>query len=638
MCGIAGIASRSSIDELGTLRLMRDLLSHRGPDAGGEHADPNVALGIRRLRIVDLLTGDQPQANEDGTIWTVFNGEIYNFLELRGELARGGHRFATERSDTEVIVHLYEEMGERCVERMEGMFALAVWDAPRRTLLLARDRMGKKPLLYVAESDRITFASEHVALLSGLRSRQTVDPLAIRAYLRLGYVPAPGDAFAGVRKLPPAHVAVWRDGALQLRRYWSPPAAGTLAIGEADAVAELRRLLRNAVGRRLIADVPIGAFLSGGVDSSGVVATMADLTPRVRTFSIGFDDDEYSELPHARRIAERYATEHHEYVVRPEGLSSIDTLVRHYGEPYADSSAIPTYYLSKLTREHVTVALNGDGGDEIFAGYERYQAAAVAARLDAVPEGVRAPMARALSAALPDSLSPRSPWRRAKRFLRATALPARERYLRWLGVFDAEQLDGLLDPAFARATDAAERPGALGEGAGWDRRDPVASAQAIDLGLYLPDDLLVKVDIASMANSLEVRCPLLDREIVEFGVSLPTALKIRGGERKYILKKALEDRVPRENMFRRKQGFAVPIGRWFRRDLRAFAEDVVLSDRARSRGYFRPDALTRLVTDHTAGRADHTHRLWALLMLELWHRELVDGVAPAQTVAIPAAS
>ena len=636
MCGIAGIASRTAANASGPMRRMRDMLTHRGPDAAGEYVRPHVALGIRRLSIVDLVTGDQPQSNEDGTVWTVFNGEIYNFIDLREELASRGHRFATERSDTEVIVHLYEDHGEHFVERLEGMFALAVWDERTRTLLLARDRMGKKPLLYAAEDDRITFASEHAALLEGLRRRPGIDPAAIRQYLRLGYVPAPGDAFRGVRKLEPAHVAVWRDGALELRRYWSPPAAGSLRISEGDAIAECRRLIGAAVARRLIADVPIGAFLSGGVDSSGVVATMASLSPHVRTFSIGFEESDYSELPHARRIAERYGTDHHEFVVRPEGLEAVELLVRHYGEPYADSSAIPTYFLSRLTRQHVTVALNGDGGDELFAGYERYTAVQLASRLDRIPGALRRPALGIASRLLRDSISPLSRSRRAKRFLRATAQDPRDRYLRWLGVFDTSELQGLLDPAFASATAAAERTGALGDLPSFEGSDPVATAQAIDRRLYLPDDLLVKVDIASMANSLEVRSPLLDRELVEFAVALPTALKIHGGERKYLLKKALEDRVPRENMYRRKQGFAVPIGTWFRGDLRGFTEEVLLSERARSRGYFQPHEVTRLVRDHADGRADHTHRLWALLMLELWHREFADR-AGSQAEAIPAA-
>jgi len=568
------------------------------------------------------VTGDQPQSNEDGTVWTVFNGEIYNFRELRAELAERGHRLATANSDTEVIVHLYEDFGDRLAERIDGMFALAVWDTKDRTLVLARDRMGKKPLLYTELNGEIVFASEHHALIAGLGSVPRPDPGAVRAYLRLGYVPAPLDAFAGVRKLPPAHTLVWRHGRTTLRRYWSPPAAGSLRIGETEAVAETRRLVDAAVARRLVADVPIGAFLSGGVDSSGVVATMARLAGRVKTFSIGFEEEGFSELRYARVIADRYGTDHHEFVVRPSALEILPTLVRHYGEPYADSSAIPTYYLARLTRQHVTVALNGDGGDEMFAGYERYLAARLAARLDLVPRPLRQASLGLVARLVPDSISPRSSSRRMRRFLQAAALPPRERYLRWAGLFDSAQLRELLAPDFADLTNGVEQAPPLG-GGGW-HGDPVAAAQAFDLRLYLPDDLLVKVDIASMANSLEVRSPLLDRELVEFAVSLPSDLKLRGSRQKHVLKKAFEDRVPAENMYRRKQGFAMPIGEWLRGELRPLAEDVLLSGTSCDRPYFRRAPLERLVRDHLDGRADHSHRVWGLLMLELWHREFID--------------
>ena len=622
MCGIAGIVSSGPEDLGGGMRAMRDRLVHRGPDSAGEFVDQHAALGVRRLRIIDLVTGEMPQSNEDGTVWTVFNGEIYNFRELRDELAAGGHRFKTASSDTEVIVHLYEDLGERFVERIDGMFAIAVWDSRRRTLVLARDRLGKKPLLYSESAGRLAFASEHDALLRGLGCVPPVDPAAIALYLRLGYVPAPLDAFTGVHKLPPAHVLVWRDGRTAVRRYWAPPETGTLKIGEEEAILEVRRLLDRAVSRRLVADVPVGAFLSGGVDSSGVVATMARLTATVRTFSIGFDEGGYSELPHARRIAERYGTEHHEFVVRPDAVSILPLLARHYGEPFADSSAVPTYYLSKLTREHVTVALNGDGGDELFAGYDRYFAVRLASSLDRIPRAIATPLLSGAARLLPDSLVPTGRRRRAKRFLLAAAMPSRERYLRWLGLFDAAELRDLVVPELLAAVPRERTAFDTFEMNG---HDPVAAAQALDLQLYLPDDLLAKVDIASMANSLEVRSPFLDRELVEFVVALPTALKLHGAERKYLLKKALADRVPAENMYRRKQGFAAPIGAWFRGDLRTFTEDTLLSAAARSRGYFRADRLERLVREHTEGTVDHQHKIWALLMLELWHREFVDA-------------
>ncbi|MBM4433554.1 MAG: asparagine synthase (glutamine-hydrolyzing), partial [Chloroflexi bacterium] len=397
MCGIAGIVVGHGRPDTSRMRVMRDRLTHRGPDASGEHVDEHAALGVRRLRVIDLATGDQPQSNEDGTVWTVFNGEIYNFTELREGLAARGHRFATASSDTEVIVHLYEDHGERFVEHLDGMFALAVWDTRRRRLVLARDRQGKKPLLYHRTADGIAFASEHGALLAALERRPGVSLDAVRRYLRLGYVPAPLDAFEGIQKVPPAHVLVHDEAGTRALPYWTPPAPGTLRIGEAEAATELLRLLERAVARRMVADVPVGAFLSGGVDSSAVVALMARSTPRVRTFSIGFEESGFSELEHARRVARTFDTEHHEFVVGPSELDVLPLLVRHYGEPFADSSAVPTYHLSRLTRQHVTVALNGDGGDEVFAGYDRYAAARLAAYLDAIPRPIRAAGSGALA-------------------------------------------------------------------------------------------------------------------------------------------------------------------------------------------------------------------------------------------------
>lgn len=586
--------------------------------------DERAALGIRRLNVIDLVTGDQPQANEDRTVWTIFNGEIYNFADLRDRLTRRGHRLVTA-SDTETIVHLYEDHGEGFVEHLEGMFAIAVWDAARRKLVLARDRMGKKPLLYWERHGELAFASEHWALLASLPERPEVAFSAIRQYLRLGFVPAPHDAFEGVRKIPPGHLLVWSDGQTRLRRYWHPPAAGELlAITEAEAAAELRRLFDNAVRRRLVADVPIGALLSGGVDSSAVVATMARLSAKVRTFTIDFAESDYSESLHARRIAQRFGTEHHEFAVRPSAMDVLPLLVRHYGEPFADSSAVPTYYVSELTRQYVTVALNGDGGDELFAGYERYQAVRVAAMLDQLPAWVRRPPMTLLGRTLRDSASPSSRLRRLRRFASAAMVEPGERYLRWVGVFDRDTLDPLLDKDFSAHTQGAESDLVERVGEAFTRAEPIDAAQRVDLQLYLPDDLLVKADIASMANSLELRSPFLDREIVEFAMRLPLNLRIRGSDRKYLIKRAFADVVPRENMYRRKQGFAVPIGAWFKAELRDLLRDTLCSQRARGRGYFNPEQIARLVDDHIASRADHAHRLWALLVLELWHREFID--------------
>ncbi|MBI3522183.1 MAG: asparagine synthase (glutamine-hydrolyzing) [Chloroflexi bacterium] len=619
MCGINGIVGPRASPE--RMRAMRDRIAHRGPDSAGEYLDDHAALGVRRLRIIDIAHGDQPIANETRTVWTVFNGEIYNYRELRRELEAAGHRFATA-SDTEVVVHLYESHGERFVERLDGMFALAVWDARERRLILARDRFGKKPLLYRVDGDELAFASEHQALLGAAEAAPVVDPLAIGAYLRLGYVPSPLDAFVGIRKLRPGEQLTWQNGQIVLHRYWQVPALGTLRIAEEEAVERIRVLLRAAVEKRLMSDVPLGAFLSGGLDSSAVVATMASLGPRVKTFSIGFAEADYSELTHARRIATAFDTDHHELVVDPLQADVLPMLARHYGEPYADSSALPTYLLSRLTRADVTVALNGDGGDEVFAGYDRYVALRLAALADRIPGGPQ--VAGLVSRLLPLGPSLRGKRGRIGRFLRGAARSGRDRYLAWTELFDAPALADIVESAFA-ARAAGGLADALAERPAWSQGDPVSSAQALDLTLYLPDDLLAKVDIASMAASLEVRSPLLDRALAEFVLSLPTSLRLGGGERKHLMRRAMNGVLPAGIISRAKQGFGIPVSAWFRDPLRELVGDTVLSQRALDRGYFRPERVRALYEDHRAGRADHGARLWSLLMLELWHRELVDN-------------
>ena len=616
MCGIAGVVGVEERDRAAVMRVMRDALTHRGPDSAGEHCDPHSALGVRRLRIIDLVTGDQPQCGEDESVWTVFNGEIYNFHELREELSKQGHTFRT-RSDTEVIVQLYERDGEAFVEKLDGMFALAVWDSSRRTLVLARDRLGKKPVLLYENGGELYFASEHQALVAALNDRFSVDRAAIALYLRLGYVPAPFDAFTGIRKLEPASVLIWRDGKATERRYWHPPQS-VVTVGQDEAVARVRTLFDDAVRKRLVADVPVGAFLSGGIDSSALVASMAAQSKTVRTFTIGFDEQGYSEVEHARRIAQKYGTDHHEFVVRPDMASVLPLLARHYGEPYADSSAVPTYYLSKLTRDSVTVALAGDGGDELFAGYQRYHAVHLAAALDRVPAALRGPMLGGAQALLPRAGDQRGGSARLRRFIVGARRGTGERYLSWLGISDDEWLATSATVEFRPYADGAARE--LTRRAAIPVGDAARRAQLLDVELYLPDDLLVKVDIASMANSLEVRAPFLDRCLVEYALQLPTSLMIRGTRRKWVLRKAFADTLPPENLARKKQGFGVPIGRWLRQDLRPLLGDLVLSTAALQRGYLRPDAIRALVGEHLSG-VDHSHRLWSLLMLELWHRE-----------------
>lgn len=621
VCGIVGAVGPFP-GSLASLRWMRDLLVHRGPDSTGEYATNGAYLGIRRLRVIDLVTGDQPITNEDGTVHAILNGELYNYRELREELVRRGHRFTTA-SDTEVLVHGWESFGRDLPAHVEGMFAFAIWDDRTRELVVARDRMGKKPLLYAQpRPGAFVFTSEFRALLADPDVDRRLDPEALDLYLSFGYVPAPRTIYRGVTKLLPGHLAVWRDGRLETIRYWSSPSPGGREVSEDAAAEELLSVMRAAVRDRLIADVPLGAFLSGGVDSSLVVALMAEAAGRVRTFSVGFDERDYSELAHARRVAERYGTEHHELVIRPDLVEVAPLLARHYGEPFADSSAVPTYYLAKLTRQHVTVALSGDGGDEAFAGYDRYRAMRMAAGLDWIPEAVRAPVLAGAAAMVPGRASRRGRAQRASRFLRGAALPTVRRYLAWTGIFDEAGKDALLAPDAPRYRRAAE---AILADAMGTQGDVAERANQADLRLYLPDDLLVKMDIASMASSLEARSPFLDRRVVEFGVGLPLHLKMRGGRGKYLLRRVAERFVPRENLYRPKMGFGLPVGEWFRGGLGGLLDDTVLSPRALARGLFCPLAVRALVEQHRAGRIDHTHRLWALVMLELWQREVAGG-------------
>ncbi|MGH9329002.1 MAG: asparagine synthase (glutamine-hydrolyzing) [Vicinamibacterales bacterium] len=625
MCGIAGkIAGRGALEDAeATVRAMCRALAHRGPDGEGVVRRGPAILGHRRLAIIDLSAdAAQPMALPDQSLWIVFNGEIYNYRELRAELERAGHSFVT-RSDTEVILHAFQEFGDDCVRRLRGMFAFALWDERRQRLFAARDRVGKKPFLYRFNSDGFTFASEMQGLAADPASRLEPDLPVIDAYLTYGYVPGGQSAFRGVRRLPPAHHLTYEDGGVREVRYWTARRTPKLRISEDDAAAETLRILREAVRLRLISDVPLGAFLSGGVDSSLIVALMAEHgTPR--TFSIGFEEAAYDERRFAAGVASHCQTAHTEFVVRPDAASVLPTLVRHYGEPYADSSAVPTYYLSRLTRQHVTVALNGDGGDEAFGGYERYAATAVAARVDRLPRGVirlLASGARALNR------KPRKAGtlHRLDRFLEAAPLAPVERYSRWVTLFSESQKAHLCTAAFRRAS--AGPPLAFLERAyaESDALDFVDATLHADLVTYLPDDLLVKVDIASMANSLEVRSPLLDHELIEFCARLPIDYKIQGLQTKVLLKRIARQFSPAEVIDRPKAGFGVPIDRWLRHELRDVVDDCLLGSRALSRGYFRREALEQLVDEHLRGRRRWHHLIWAIVMLELWHREFIDG-------------
>ena len=628
MCGLAGIldAARDGpgpeVEAL--IRRMTDRLTHRGPDDAGVHCEPGIALGHRRLSIIDRAGGQQPLTNEDGRVWTVYNGEIYNHGELRQRLQAVGHVFRTH-CDTEVIVHAWEEWGERCVEHFRGMFSLAVWDQRTRTLFLARDRLGIKPLCYAELPDgRLLFASEIKALLACPELSRSLDPLAIEDYFAYGYIPDPRSIFAAVRKLPPGHTLTCRRGCApgEPRCYWSPrfEAAGT--VDPDTAVEAMRSRLHEAVAVRLESEVPLGAFLSGGVDSSAVCALMQPLSERpVDACSIIFGDPRYSEAEYAQAVAHHLGLSHHLYEVRPDRFELIDQLARLFDEPFADPSALPTFEVSRLARQHVTVALSGDGGDEVFAGYRRYRGYAREARVrDRLPpwlrRGVFGPLAR---------WYPKADWApqalRAKATFEALGADPVGGYLRSVAVVDDAQRGLLFSDRFRRELQGYHAVEVLrGHAADAPTADPFAFVQYLDLKTWLPGDILTKVDRASMAHGLEVRVPLLDHHLVEWAGGLGSQLKVRRGEGKWLLKRAFESDLPRDVLYRRKQGFDLPIAEWFRGPLRSRVRDTVLGQRLADSGFLNNQRLHELVDEHQAGRRNHARPLWALLMLESFLR------------------
>ena len=643
MCGIAGrvnFASGAPVAE-GMVRQMCALIGHRGPDGEGVFVEGPVGFGHRRLAIIDLSPGGhQPMSAANGQVWITFNGEIYNYQELRGRLEARGHRFRSQ-SDTEVLLAAYLEFDLSCLDHLRGMFAFAIWDGRTRSLFIARDRLGKKPLHYRIDSDGIAFASEPKAFLAERGFVPEPDHEALSHYLTYQYVPSPYSAFRGVRKLPPAHYLLVRDGRVQVERYWTLRYDPKNAITEQDACEELLERLTEAVRLRLISDVPLGAFLSGGVDSSVIVALMAQLSRApVKTYSIGFDEKAYDELPYAALVARRYRTDHHEFIVRPDATEIFDRLVWHYNEPYADESAIPTYYLSRLTRQHVTVALNGDAGDENFAGYERYVPERLMERYGRLPHAIRHWLAGAASG-LPQAGGPRGLLARGQRWLDRGADTPAGRYARRVVYFDARLKGSVCTPEFARASGEEGSDALLLEALKQNGHGSFLDAMMrTDVGMYLPDCLLVKVDIATMAHGLEARSPLLDHTFMEFVASLPADFKLRNGVKKYIFKKAAARLLPAEILDRRKMGFGVPLDHWFRGALRELVHEVLLGKSAAARGYFRPDIVRRWVDEHETGVRNWHDQLWTMLMLELWHRMFIDQkpVAPEPPLQHPVSS
>ena len=646
MCGITGIfdtrGERPVADAV--LRRMNASLVHRGPDEGSLHLEPGLGFGHRRLSIIDVATGQQPLFNEDGSVVIVFNGEIYNFQQLIPELEALGHVFHT-KSDTEVIVHAWEAWGEDCVSRLRGMFAFALWDRNRQTLFMARDRMGVKPMYWALLDDGILlFGSELKALLAyqdgrGGGLRRDLDPLAVEEYFALGYVAEPRTIFSQARKLEPGHTLAIRRGQPipAPRPFWDLRFTLDNPIGAEDACEELRARLTESVRLRLISEVPLGAFLSGGVDSSAVVATMAGLsdTP-VHTCSIAFDDPAFDEAAFAQTVAERYRTDHFVQTVQSDDFDLIDTLARLYDEPFADSSAIPTYRVCQLARQRVTVALSGDGGDESFGGYRRYRLHLMEERMRrALPAGIRQPLFGLLG-----RVYPKADWAprvfRAKTTFEGMARDAVQAYFHSVSILRDPLRSSMFSDDFKRqlggyhALQVFERHAAK---AGTD--DALALIQYLDLKTYLVGDINTKVDRASMAHSLEVREPLMDHPLVEWLATLPSNLKVRGQEGKYLLKKAMEPKLPHEILYRPKMGFSVPLARWFRGPLKQRVHDAILGERLRATGWFNTATLRQLVDEHQSGRRDHSAPLWTLLMFEAFLRQVVDGggaiagVAPA---------
>jgi asparagine synthase (glutamine-hydrolysing) len=630
MCGIAGFAdltpaaSRSPDANRSRITTMCDVMRHRGPDDAGVHVEPGVALGMRRLSIIDLSTGNQPIHNEDRTVWVVFNGEIYNYRELRRDLEARGHRFCTA-SDTETIVHGYEEWGERVFAQLRGMFGIALWDSRTKTLFIARDRVGIKPLYFGEAGGRLYFGSEAKCLLVNPEVDRRLDAAALDHYLAYQYTPPDGSIFRGIHKLRPGHYLKASGGVVTTQRYWQLPVDRPHRVqGERETLEELRTILADAVRSHMISDVPLGAFLSGGIDSSLVVALMAQAADRpVKTFSIGFEEAEYDELPHARRVARHLGTDHHELVVRPDALGILDRVVWHFDEPFADSSAIPTWYVSEMARRHVTVVLSGDGGDELFGGYTRYLPHPRVESFDRLAPGVGRALAAATWRALPHGA-------RGKNFLRHVARDPRGRYIDSMTFYHADERRALLSPALRAEIghwNAEEHFSAPFQRFGGLPLE--AQLMAFDFETYLPEDCLVKVDRMSMAHSIESRVPLLDHLVIEFAASLPASVRMPGGRLKHLLKEVAFSLVPREMLDRPKQGFAVPVGRWFRGALRDAFGDILGAPLTRQRGYFNPAFVDRVVAEHLSGRRDHTTRLWMLLVFELWHRQYIDQAVAA---------
>ena len=635
MCGIAGVVEthpEGAVDNA-TVHRMCEAIVHRGPDDEGIFVKAGVGLGMRRLSIIDLAGGHQPVFNEDKTVWIVFNGEIYNFPELRVELEKRGHCFYTH-TDTEVIVHLYEDLGADCVNKLRGMFAFALYDSRRGKLLIVRDRLGKKPVHYAFAGGRLLFGSEIKSILAVAPELASVNNEALLQYMYFGYIPDPLTAFLPIQKLPPGHLLEFEAGQVHVRQYWNLPEYGThRPSSEDECLEELEWRLTEAVRIRLISDVPLGALLSGGTDSSTVVALMSRAGSKpVKTFSIGFSHDDFNEAHYARIVAKHFNTEHHELVLEPNILETVETLTTSLEEPFGDSSMLPTYYVSCMARKHVTVALSGDGGDEIFAGYDRYGINLRRQVFERVPAWARHLYREQVFPRLPQNM-------RGRRFSYNVSLAWRERYVDSISFIPALERDiPLLSHEFREILRSGGNPEDVmyryfDEAAA---TDPISQMLYVDTKTYLAADILTKVDRMSMATSLEVRVPLLDHLFVEWATGLPATWKLRGGQQKYILRKLAERvGVPRQALYRPKQGFALPLVHWTRNELKELIMSVLLEPRTLQRGYFKPEGVRRLLDEHFRERRDHSDAIWRLLIFELWHRNFLEKIRTTDRGASP---